>query len=101
MISIISSHNDKEKRLEHSLFNQANKGSTIPIEFSQIITHLKQSDDFEGVYSFFEQLSSQGNQKGMLIACEEGLWKRLCRKKIYFLAQGMYYMKHVIEEISC
>ena len=40
------------------------------------ISSLKESDDFDSVYKFFEELSSKGNREIISKACEEGLWKK-------------------------
>ncbi|EAY22046.1 ankyrin repeat protein, putative [Trichomonas vaginalis G3] len=40
------------------------------------ISSLKATNDFDSVYQFFEELSSQGNREIISKACEEGLWKK-------------------------
>ncbi|EAX92086.1 hypothetical protein TVAG_273990 [Trichomonas vaginalis G3] len=39
------------------------------------IRELMNSDDIKCIYNFFDELSSQGNQRMISKACEEGLWE--------------------------
>ncbi|EAX99646.1 hypothetical protein TVAG_091130 [Trichomonas vaginalis G3] len=45
------------------------------------ISELKASDDFESIYNFLDELSSEGNQKFLSKAYEEGLSKKTAPKK--------------------
>ncbi|EAY20386.1 hypothetical protein TVAG_109980 [Trichomonas vaginalis G3] len=64
--------NEENARLRAEIDEDDNKQKEIISK----IAELKNSDDFERVYNFLDELSSQENQKMMLRACEEGLWKK-------------------------
>ncbi|EAY22147.1 hypothetical protein TVAG_093210 [Trichomonas vaginalis G3] len=70
---------DNEIKSLQSQLNQINE-TTNQEAFLEKISELKKSDDFESIYNFFEELSSQGNQTIISKACEEGLWKKMTPK---------------------
>ena len=67
---------DKETKVE-----QIKEKSYNENEILSKISELKESDDFESIYNFLDELSSQGNQKMISKSCEKGLWKKIALKK--------------------
>lgn len=66
----------KEKEIR-----QNNDEMNYPKEFLTKIAELKNSDDFESVYKFFDDLSLKGDQKLMKKACSEGLSEKKAKQK--------------------
>ncbi|EAY22794.1 ankyrin repeat protein, putative [Trichomonas vaginalis G3] len=72
------------KTLQNQIQNAAKETTVTPInkthnfsrEFLTKLSSLKATNDFDSVYQFFEELSSQGNREMISKACEEGLWKK-------------------------
>ncbi|EAX93344.1 hypothetical protein TVAG_181370 [Trichomonas vaginalis G3] len=61
------------------LFQRKTKKNKVPEVSEEILSkilELKNSDDFESVYTFLDENSAQGNQNIISKACEEGLWKK-------------------------
>ncbi|EAY19978.1 hypothetical protein TVAG_402330 [Trichomonas vaginalis G3] len=53
---------------------QTNESHNYSEEFLTKISSLKKTKDFDSVYKFFEELSSEDNHEMISKACEEGLW---------------------------
>ncbi|EAX87938.1 hypothetical protein TVAG_349000 [Trichomonas vaginalis G3] len=68
-------NNEKEIQTLHSQHKEK-EGNNLPKEFLSEISKLKDSEDFDQIYEFFEEISEKGNQKMMQKACEEELWKK-------------------------
>ncbi|EAY03792.1 hypothetical protein TVAG_454310 [Trichomonas vaginalis G3] len=94
--------NDKETR-DHA---EENKKLREQIQSFQILTkiaELKKSNDFDRVYKFFEELSSEGNREMMSRACEEELWEKTAgwRQNVLHIACGKGNFKLVKLLIEC
>ena len=53
---------------------RTNESHNYPKEYLTKISSLKKTKDFDSVYEFFEELSSEDNHEMISKACEEGLW---------------------------
>ncbi|EAX95928.1 hypothetical protein TVAG_360890 [Trichomonas vaginalis G3] len=60
--------------------NQMPQQTNQDAEILKKIMEFKNSDKFYDIYKFFDELSSQGNQKMILKAYQEGLWKKTSPK---------------------
>ncbi|EAY01499.1 hypothetical protein TVAG_107580 [Trichomonas vaginalis G3] len=61
--------------------SQTNENNNHSRDILTKIAELKNSNDFDSVYKFFDELSEQGNQEMMLKSYEEELWKKTMPKK--------------------
>ena len=52
------------------------EGDGLSNEFLSKISELQNSEDFDQIYKFFDEISGKMNQKEMFKACKEGLWKK-------------------------
>ncbi|EAY22247.1 ankyrin repeat protein, putative [Trichomonas vaginalis G3] len=66
----------KRKLSERESNTNQNEGINADKEILSKISKLKESDGFQSIYKFIDELSSQENQKMISKACEEGLWER-------------------------
>ncbi|EAY20666.1 ankyrin repeat protein, putative [Trichomonas vaginalis G3] len=82
-------HEQKQKSNKEieSLQSQLNQIMTEEKVLSKI-SELKNSNDFYRIYNFFEELSSQGNQRMISKACKEGLWLKEATKSENFMEIG-------------
>ncbi|EAX84670.1 hypothetical protein TVAG_017290 [Trichomonas vaginalis G3] len=71
---------DKKFELLNSQLNQINEKNSKEREILAEISELKKSNDFERVYNFLDQLSSQGNRKMISKSCDEGLLEKKYQK---------------------
>ncbi|EAX96621.1 ankyrin repeat protein, putative [Trichomonas vaginalis G3] len=76
-----SNQNQTPKSNKETKDNQINDENNNENEILSKIPELKESDDFESIYNFLDELSSQGNQTMISKSCEEELWKKIAPKK--------------------
>ncbi|EAY07708.1 hypothetical protein TVAG_117890 [Trichomonas vaginalis G3] len=72
--------NQIQNAAKETTATRINEYHSFSREFLTKISSLKESDDFDSVYKFFEELSSEGNREMILKACEEGLWLKKTKK---------------------
>ncbi|EAX70677.1 ankyrin repeat protein, putative, partial [Trichomonas vaginalis G3] len=68
--------NEESNKLKEKLNEMESNTNQADETILSKIKELKESDDFESIYNFLDELSSQGNRKMISKACEEGLWKK-------------------------
>ncbi|EAY14998.1 ankyrin repeat protein, putative [Trichomonas vaginalis G3] len=68
-----SDHQKKEEKNKHSK-EETNAKDQIDNDILAKIAELKNSDDFDSIYYFFNDLSKQDKQAAISKSCAEGLW---------------------------
>ncbi|EAY17772.1 hypothetical protein TVAG_016020 [Trichomonas vaginalis G3] len=73
--------NQTQNTAKETTSNQTNENCNHSRVILAKIAELKQSNDFETVYKFLDELSSQGNHAMISKSCDEGLWRKIAPKK--------------------
>ncbi|EAY21388.1 hypothetical protein TVAG_198260 [Trichomonas vaginalis G3] len=73
--------NQSQNSAKETTINQTNENNNQSRGIITQIAELKQSNDFEIVYKFLDELSEKGNHEMMSKSCKEGLWEKLTPKK--------------------
>ncbi|EAY11493.1 hypothetical protein TVAG_248600 [Trichomonas vaginalis G3] len=84
--------NQPPKSKKVTKVNLINAERTNDNEILAKISELKNCNDFETVYKFFDELSCQENRKMISKSCDEGLWTKIAAGESPFLIKRMYSM---------